>query len=305
MKTRHLIILLALAACQPVEIEFKIRPQEDGLEQQNPADSLATLTLEASKGADQGDTGGQTKALDLVSGTPDRLDAYWKNTERVPVFKGDEMLGMLFVAPAEGVKPTSATLSGAITTTDLHENDNLMLMIPRDSWDYTGQPGTLASIETNYDYAVAAVTVDTIDGSLITTTTGASFANQQSIYRFGFKVGGEYIDPKEFQVSASGGQLVQSVSYEGGAWTPLFGPLTVTPASAPGDHFYYVAIRNDHTSDDTYTFTITGSDDALYMASKAIPGSVLDAPGKFISAKNITATQPRFSPSAATTTIAL
>jgi hypothetical protein len=97
-------------------------------------------------------------------------------------------------------------------------------------------------------------------------------------------------------VSATGGKLVQSMSWNGSAWTPLYGNIGVTPASAPVDHFYYVSIRNDQTTDDTYNFVITGSDDALYMASKGIPGTVLDVPGKFISAKNITATKSDFAP---------
>lgn len=41
------------------------------------------------------------------------------------------------------------------------------------------------------------------------------------------------------------------------------------------------------------------------MASKGIPNTVLDAPGKFISAKNVTAVQPDFSPIDATTDTAL
>ena len=294
MKTKRLLIpalLLVLAACRQVELEAPtpVIQQED---------SQSTLTLQASKGE------ADTKALDLTNDGA-TLDAYWKNTEKVKVYKDGTLLGTLDVAPAAGVKPTSATLSGSITTTGLSEGNTLTLMIPRDSWNYANQVGTLESIETTYDYATATVTIASISGSTVTTTGKASFSNEQSVYRFGFKVSGNYIDPKDFTVSAEGGQLVQSLSYEGGAWTPAYGALTVTPSSAPADHFYYVALRNDSTAADTYTFIITSSDDKLYMASKGIPNTVLDTPGKFISAKNITAVQPGFNPINITTDTAL
>lgn len=292
MKAKLFILtMILLAACQPVEFENpEIRNDA------RPAGNVYTLSLQANKAVD-------TKALDLVpgeSGAPDNLDAYWKESEKVKVYKGGTLLGTLDVTPGSGTKPATATLSGNLTVTDgLATGDELTLMIPRDTWAYTGQVGTLASIETTYDYATAAVTVKTIDGSAITTTGSANFANQQSIYRFGFQDAGNsnaYINPKDFSVSAANGLLVQTVSYAGSAWTPVYGSLTVTPAAAPSDNFYYVSLRNGGTSDDTYNFIITDANDALYLASKAIPASVLEVPGKFISAKTISVAKPDMRP---------
>lgn len=300
MKTKRLLIpLILLAIACEKETENPAPATTPEVLQEAP-DSLFTLTIQATKGE------ADTKALDLTNDGA-TLNVYWKDTEKVKVYQDGTLLGTLDVTPDAGEKPTSATLSGDITTTGLAEGNTLTLMIPRETWSYTGQTGTLTgtgSIEDTYDYAMATVTVASINGSSVT-TSDASFANQQSVYRFGFKVGGSYIDPKAFTVSAAGGLLVQSLSYEGGAWTPQLGPLTITPASAPADHFFYVALRNGSTAADTYNFILTGSDDKLYMASKGIPASVLDAPGKFISAKNITAVQPAFSPTDATTDTAL
>jgi hypothetical protein len=280
------IALLALLTACKKETDVE-KPVEPAVE---TAPAEAILTLQANKGE------ADTKALDLVNDGK-TLNAYWKNTEKVKVYKDGTLLGTLDVTPAAGEKPTSATLSGPVTTEGLAANDVLMLMIPGENWNYAGQVGTLESIETTYDYATASVTIATVDDNhTITTTASANFQNQQSIYRFGFKDGENYFDPKDFTVSATGGKLVQSMSWNGSAWTPLYGNIGVTPASAPGDHFYYVSIRNDQTTDDTYSFVITGSDDALYMASKGIPGTVLDVPGKFISAKSVSATKPDFSP---------
>ena len=295
MKARHFIIpvIALLAACQQMELETELPIIEENTEESEPADSVTvwSFTLQANKGE------GETKALDLINEGA-TLNAYWKNTEKVKVYKGGTLLGTLDVTPGAGEKPTKATLSGSITTAGLAPGDILTLRTPGESWNYTGQVGTLASIETDFDHANASVIIGSVDklNHTITTTGTASFQNQQSIYRFGFKTGGEYFDPKSFTVSAAGGKLVQSMSWTGSAWTADYGDISVTPASAPGDHFYYVSLRNDQTSDDTYNFTLTGSDDALYMASKNIPNSVLDVPGKFISAKNITATKPDFAP---------
>lgn len=286
MKARLFIIpvILLAASCQleTVDPDYVEEVPEAAV-----ADSVFTLTVQAGKGEPD------TKALDLVNDGK-TLNFYWKDTEVVKVYKDGFLVGSLAVTPGEGEKPTSATLGGDITVAGLAQGDQLTLVFPREDWDYTGQAGTLESIEAGYDYATATVTISAINGNQVT-ATAASFANQQSVYRFGFKDGETYIDPKSFSISASGGKIVQSMSYSGG-WTPAFGGITVTPASAAGDHLYYVSLQNQTTANDTYNFVITGSDDALYLASKAIPASVLDVPGKFISAKSVSATKPSFAP---------
>lgn len=293
MKAKHIIIpVLAVlfSACvkDPIPEEI-VEPSE---EQTTPTEVVYTFTIEASKGESD------TKALDLVN-DGSRLNVYWRNTEKVKVYKGGTLLGTLDVTPSDGEKTTHATIGGNITTTSgLAENDELTLLIPRDIWDYTGQNGQLTgenSIEEKYAYATAIVNVTGISGNAVSTTY-AHFANVESIYRFGFKLNGSYIDPKSFTVSSTGGNLIQTMSWNGSAWTPTYGSISVTSSSAPTDHFFYVAIRNDQTTADTYNFVLTGSDDALYLATKNIPASVLDVTGKFISAKNITVTQPSFTP---------
>ena len=292
MKLRHFIIpILLLASCQVEQEDPAYVEEIPEVQEEESESSVLTLTIQASKGEPD------TKALDLVNSGA-TLNAYWKDSETVTVYKDGVRLGALTVIPDAGEKPTTAILSGTITTSGLSVSDDLFLLFPQESWDYTGQNGALTgsgSLEDQYSYATATVTVNDIVGSSVSTTK-ANFANQQSIYRFGFKVADVFFDPKSFTVSASGGKLVQSLSWGGSDWTPAYGDIDVTPASAPADHFYYVSLRNDSTVDDTYSFAITGSDDALYMASNAIPASVLDTPGKFISAKSITASKPDFAP---------
>lgn len=296
MKAKYFVIpaiFLLMAACQKEEQFGEDNPDPTA----EVSDSVFTLTVQASKGLD-------TKALWLdTSGSPDVLRAYWKNTEQVQVFHNGSFVGTLGVTPVAGEKPSTATLNGSISAPGLTEGDELLLMLPRQIWDYTGQAGTLASIETTYDYATAALEVSNISGSTVITTKQATFQNQQSVYRFSF-TSGDPISVKGMTISSAGGNIVQSRTYEAGAWSNVLGNLTVTPASATTDPLY-VSILNKETSADTYNFILTGSDDALYVASKPIPASVLDVPGKFISATGINASKPDFKPAGGSTDTAL
>lgn len=244
------------------------------------------LSLEASKVAD-------TKALALDGSA---LNAYWNADESVKVFLDGACIGTLTATP-NGTDNTKATLSGTVSdASGIVPDAVLTLLFPRETWDYSGQAGTLASIEANFDYAVATATVQSVDGSTVKTEGSVSFQNQQSVYRFGFTKGGDAYDPKAFTITATGGKLVQEVSYSGSAWTPAYGGITITPASAPGDHLYYVSIRNESTSADTYNFQIIGSDNALYLATKSIDAEKLSQQGKFLSATGIAVSQPAFAP---------
>lgn len=288
--------LLLLAACQQMEPENTLpqnRPEGAG----EKADSVWTLTIQASKGT-------VTKGLDLTNegGT---LNAYWRNTEKVRVYKADNYLGSLDVIPGAGEKPTTATLRGDITTATLAVDDELTLFIPRADWDYTGQDGTLATLQDKYDYAVATVTINSLTAGQASVSAEARFQNKQSVYRFSFKKSDESaLSVKGMVISSGNNALVQKLDLGISGWTPTLGSLTVTPGSATSDPLY-VSLRNSGTAADTYSFVITGSDDALYMATKAIPNTVLDVPGKFISAVGITAAQASFTPIDETTDTAL
>lgn len=280
-----------LAGCQIVEEEIiNEEPQEVIPEEVTEG---YTLTVEASKGED-------TKALSLDGST---LNAYWGSGEQVAVYLGGTKLGMLTATPA-GEKSTKATLDGTLTSVSgVAENTELTLLYPRAEWDYTGQdgeaPDETGTLATKYDYALASVTVATVEGKTITTTGNASFVNQQSMYRFGFKVGDDPIAIKGFTVSSANNALVSTRTWSGSAWTDNSGSITVTAASTLT--LPYASLRNtlvspsnpdDNTTVDTYSFSVIAADDALYLGEKAIPGKVMRTHGKFISAPSITITKP-------------
>lgn len=292
MKARYLIAAavaaMAMAACQRMEPETLVPETVP-----EASDSLFNISVLATK-----DVG--TKALWLDGS---ELKAYWKSTEEVIAFRNGTYAGTLGVTPGSGEKPATATLTGTISVPGLTVGDEILLMLPRQTWDYTGQNGTLASLETAYDYATATVSAASISGSDVTTDGSADFVNEQSVYRFGFSTGSA-LSVKAFTITSANGSLVQSRAFAAGVWNSTTGSITVTPGSATSDPLY-VSLRNESTAADTYSFVITGSDDALYLAAKAIPAGVLDAPGKFISANGVSVTKSSFAPVIETTDTAL
>ena len=285
------LALAAITACQKEEDFFQREevPQEEEKQPQNS--ELYTLSLQASKTI-------QTKALSLDNDGA-TLNAHWRTGETVAVYLGGTLLGTLS-ATADGTDATKATLSGILTTVEeVTQGSELMLLFPRAEWDYTGQDGSApdetGSLASKYDYATATVTVASVDdvNKVITTTSGADFENQQSIYRFGFKINGtgDAIPVKGFTVSPTNGAFVHTRNYYGDYWGETYSPITVNVASGTLT-MPYVALRNhmansSNTLDDTYHFSVIGADDALYLGQKDIPNSVLKEQGKLISAKSV------------------
>lgn len=267
---------MVLAGCQKEDSDVPETTPEEKVE-------LTTykVTISADKGVD-------TKALSLDGTT---LNAYWKSTDKVRVFKEGTSLGELSAFPSDGEKPTIATLSGELTADGLSSNDALTLITPRAIWDYSGQTGNLTgvgSIEDTYDYGLASVNIVGISDNAVT-TSGARFENQQSIYRFGFKVSGTSLSVKQFSVIAASGLLVRQRSWNGSAWASTPGSITVIHPSATTD-LLWASLRNEKagtSSADTYSFTVIGSDNAAYLGEKAIPATVLNKQGRFISAKSV------------------
>lgn len=278
MKNNKLYLIAALlgtflAGCQVIEEE--IVNHEECVQ---PEVTSYTMTLEATKGVD-------TKALSLDGST---LNAYWQSSEKVKVYKDGSCIGTLDVTPDAGEKPTTATLSGTIDNmAGLAKDVDLMLLIPREIWNYSGQKGTIADIASNYDYAVATVTITAVDGGASTiSTTDATFTNQQSIYRFAFQVSSTPLSVKGFTVSSA--TLVQTHTWNGSAWIDTAGPIAVNIDGSGSASQVYASLRNTLAGTsvaDTYSFSVVGSDDVLYVGDKSIPNTVIEnyGIGKYVS----------------------
>lgn len=187
------------------------------------------MTVDATMGE-----GAQTRGL-YMDGSA--LNVKWYNTDQVSVFPetwSRTEYGTLTAAASDN---GSTTLTGDLTTLPA-VNDDLKLLFPRATWDYTEQTGVLLSaansIEKKYDYAVADVEVKSVSGNAITTTK-ASFQNQQAIVKFTLQDnGGNAIKATSLNVSASSNKLVKNKSYRGaGTKTYYYGDgyYTVTAGS--------------------------------------------------------------------------
>ena len=283
MKTNKLFLIAALlgtvlAGCQKVsEIQ---NPEE------KPENNQTwTLKVLATKDVD-------TRALNYDGNTT--MKPYWKNGEEVSVLFDGEKIGTLTVTSESQTTPaTPATLEGTVTADGLSEGAELTLLFPGrpdDAWTYLGQTGVLPE---PYDYAIAALQVASLDAATQTINVSSEsvrFANQQSIYRFSFKVGGEGngIPVKSFIVASEAGKLVRSRAYENSAWTSVKGNLFVNTTSATAP--YLMSIRNENTAADKYTFSVVGSNNELYIGEKALTGVIN---GKFYNA-TVSVTQKTF-----------
>ena len=287
--------------CQKMEEDIvKDEPVEE-------APQLFTLTVQAAKDVEE------TKALDLVvnEGQYDRLNPYWVDGEKVAVYNNSTkaFLGWLTV-DADDTNRTKATLSGTLSSVEgVTEGTQLYLLFPRTEWDYTGQDGSAPSADgtlaSKYDYAVATVSVQSMENGVII-TSNAAFSNQQKIYRFGFKVGGNSENPvsvKEFTVASSESYaIVRQYDYLMDETT--YGSLTVKVTGVPTTDLLYMAIRNNQTGNDqTYYFNVVDGDNALYTGSKVIPlkSSLQFQNADFISAKNVNVSQATLTSASATT----
>ena len=304
MKARHIIIpviLFFLAACEPVEVDNTTL--QNPVEGNKTDETAYTLTVQAYKNVD-------TKALQLSGNT---LNAYWADGEKVGIYVNGVRRGSLTAATPNAALSSTATLSGTISNPgDLSPNDVIWLLFPDRTdgkWDYTGQNGASpaladAELGTRYDYATASLTVTNVDSDNHTVTTSgpATFTNEQSMYRFGFKENGtgDPIAVKEFMISSNKGQLVRSREWSTSTknWTSNTGSITVKSSSAPAGNLYYMALRNENiTQDDTYSFqVIVGDNDALYLGSKVVAKEHLGN-GHFVSIQGVPITQTKLSPS--------
>ena len=300
MKKNSLLIaalagVMCWAGCMKVEEELVDTIPEEPIAA--AVDSVWTVTLQAVKEIPGGaGNDAATKGLDIDGdeSTTTMLKSIWKADEPVKVFLGTTCIGTLTATP-DAEDAHKATLSGTVTTTALVAGmSTITLLTPRESWDYTGQVGTLLeaanSIEKMYHYTAATgvlvKTVDVENGTI--TTDNATFVNQQSIYRFSFryKKSDESKTPittKSLTITSAGGQLVQSQAVDGSSLVE--GPISVTLGTASASPFF-VALRNgDETNAEALTFTVIDADGVTYRGSKTIPAG-LKPNGTFVSAKN-------------------
>jgi hypothetical protein len=225
------------------------------------------MTIDATKGANEAASRGDTRALTLNGST---LNATWATTEHVYV-QGKELSDNSYFWFEGSIQPQSAgtttQLNGVISLPTgfsisideaIGKPHKLNLQFPRPSvLDYTGQIGTLADIAAKYDYAKATDVGVDIEADKVVGVSPVTFVNQQAIVKFTLKD------------KADGTTLLNPT-----ALTIQYGEESLSLTSIPsttygtnGNGVLYVAIPGFSdkavtltatVADDTYTFTKSG-----------------------------------------------
>ena len=234
MMKKYFCNIFALAALLMAGAAFTACSSDDNSIEQ-PASPVGektyTLTINASKGANA-----STRALAL-DGT--KLVASWANGDQLSVYnvtKDAPLVGSLIASNANGLTATfSGSLTGAI---DVDDELTLSYHQPTGMSDYAAQTGTLASAAER-DYAIATITVASVDGNgNITTTDDASFQTHTSMLKLTLTDGTNKINPSKLTMSATmeigimGIQTVQIATFNMSAETYV----------ANGDGILYFAL---------------------------------------------------------------
>ena len=257
---KNIFNIKTLAALLMAGAAFTACSNEDDFIKEQPVNPTQkyTMTVNATKGD------GTTRALSLSSKT---LSAKWVNTDQVFVFpeawSSTTTLTPIGTLTAAASATGSTSLAGEVETTNLNTGDNVQMLFPRATWDYTGQKGVLLAkddavnaIEMKYDYALATPEV-TVDGSNI--TADAAFESQQAIVKFNLQdASGSAINATNLKIYANGGQLVQSrgmkKTYTPAGWEPV-----------SGENKYYVYIETNWAIDISYTHVEGDSYSEFYL----------------------------------------
>jgi len=252
-----LLSISALATMLATTATFSACSSDD--EQQS---STATLIINASKG-DYG-SGSGTRAIVLDN---DAIVTKWSKGDNVYAYKEgwSALIGTL--NPKENSSNNNTKLDGNIAKGNLKVGDNLEFITPRNTWDYSGQDGTIPTISSKYDYATARVQVTFFDQNDKVYGTTAKFATQQAIVKYNlYYMDGQTQRPlnaTSLSIVAESGKLVKSRSLDGK--DVVYGGLEITPTDAT--NVFYVALRNENADKDKYTLTAKVGDGTIYTST--------------------------------------
>lgn len=224
--------------------------------------STATLTLAATKK----NYDSVTRAISYVN--PDDatqgITTTWATTDKVAVYSSGWAGKIGDLSPMNGKTEGNKTkLDGNVSPDNLNIGDRTELIFPRTTWSYEGQVGTLATISSKYDYAIASAQVTFIDQNNKIYASDAMFVTQQAIVRYIIKYGGNPLNVNSMTIVAASGKLVKSRTLDG--TSVEYGGLEIKPASAT--NVLDVAIRNDFKEGDKYTLTVKAGDEIYSSTS--------------------------------------
>ena len=226
-----------------------------------------TMTIDATKGANEAASRATTRALSLDGNT---LNASWATSERVYV-QGKKLSDNSYFWFEGSLQPQSAgatttQLNGVISLPTgfsisidkaIGKPHKLTLQFPRPYiLDYTGQIGTLADIAAKYDYAKAEEVRVDIEADKVVGVSPVTFVNQQAIVKFTLKDkadGTTLLNPTALTIQNGESNLSMSIPAE----TYTTNGAGVLFVAIPGDASKKLTLTATVGSD-SYTFTKSG-----------------------------------------------
>lgn len=278
------VAAVGLSACSS-EDNLSINPQPA----QNEVHTYH-VCIPASFG-DDAQTRAVTPGTDAVSGKPNLIGQFVKS-ENVVVHNmttGEDAYSDSWTYLHPDKNATTANLTGDLSfSSSIAEGQTLRLIynssdkfLTYSVWNadpaqIVSEPGTLAGLS-NYDFAVADVTISSVSGSgpYTLTTSPANFENLQSMFKFTFTGLPTGVGVQMLSVSSENLYISTSHSPVNGYeqyYAPVYISLDDAARAANGAGVVYAAIRFRETSEDNITFTVTGTDGNIYTATKHTTG---------------------------------
>ena len=221
----------------------------------------ASLTLNVSKA--NYDYGTRSIAYVDPNDPTKGINTTWATTDKVAVYNSGWANKIGDLSPmADKTDGNKTKLDGNVSSEGLNIGDRTELIMPRTTWSYADQDGTIATISSKYDYAIASAQVTFIDQNKKIYASDALFKTQQAIVRYIIKNGNDALNVSSMTIVAESGKLVKSRSLDGSSVE--YGGLEIKPSSAT--NVLDVAIRNDNTEADKYTLTVK-ADDKIYSST--------------------------------------
>lgn len=227
---------------------------------ENPSEATGTWQVTINAGP------AETRAISVGGNSGNALYTNWDTGDVVQVLKGGTVVGTLTATASTG-NSAYAVLTGTLTGS-FAVNDELTLYYHSANYDYSEQVGTLAGVSTNKSYLKATSTVTAINvessdisssGSGKLTMSDAAFTAEQAYMDISFTddLGNPY-DITKLEIWASKLVWSKSIANDVTNYASNINPVIVTPSSAT-NHFF-LALRDENGSSNTYTFKATTAD---------------------------------------------
>ena len=219
--------------------------------------------------------GGDTRALSYNSKT-DGYDATFETTDEIGIFQvSTYSMYSDCLHPASNGK--SANLVGTpyfYSTPAVGDELILLYKVNTPTFNYSRD---FSKGDTEVEYALATVTVKTVDNGTIT-TSDATFHNPQSIFKINFTGIGSGVKIKKMTISSAKKKLVKSYSIDTDNNPNNFGDVTYTykdEGTAQHELTFMLRFASNpygpqDESGEMVTFGAIGSDGHLYLGTKSV-----------------------------------